>query len=33
MPRIKYVQSDFEEGHATQLATKINHFKELVLSP
>jgi len=33
MPRMKYVKLDFEDECATQLATKINHFKEPVLSP
>ena len=30
---MKYVKLDFEEQRATQLATKIDHFKEPVLSP
>jgi len=30
---MKYVKLYFEEEHATQLATKMKHFKESVLSP
>jgi hypothetical protein len=30
---MKCAKLNFEEEHATLLATKINHFKEPVLSP